>query len=71
MNVDAEHVICETREHTDGTVGVAVMSSGEAFPETSFSYSDAETPQIGSISPNSGTAGTEITISGESTCRVK
>ena len=63
-SVTLDEVTCLTLAHQPAEVEVKVSSSGVVFPTAKFEYSASYTPTISSVSPNIGSAGQAITLTG-------
>ncbi len=66
QSLSYSEIVCITSASETGSYSVQVSITGlSSFPESiSYNYSMESTPTISEISPNNGTAGTEITLSG-------
>ena len=56
ISISFHSVVCSTKAGTDGTVDVEVKSRELAYPVQSYTYSDAESPAVTSVTPLEGTA---------------
>ena len=62
--VNLSSLTCETPPHAAGDVNIVVTSNSKSYPSQSFSYTDAVTPKVTSITPTEGYVGDTITITG-------
>ena len=67
VSVNLSAVSCITPTNSNGreeSVNLKIMSNTISYPMTTFNYTNQATPNISSINPTNGSAGTEITITG-------
>ncbi|XP_062600839.1 fibrocystin-L-like [Saccostrea cucullata] len=57
---------CTTGAHAAETSQVDIQVGSETYPQQTFTYSEAISPKVTSISPNQGSHGETVTISGQS-----
>ncbi|XP_068094022.1 fibrocystin-L-like isoform X1 [Hyperolius riggenbachi] len=58
-------ILCVTPPSTTAqTVAVTIQIPSASYPALSYSYSEADTPTVTSVSPSTGPSGTTITVSG-------
>ena len=62
--ISLSQVVCKTPAHAAGSVDVIVSTNGESYDPVTYTYTDAATPTVTSISPTSSYGPTSITISG-------
>lgn len=62
--VSLTEMSCTTAAHVDGAVDFIIESNGETYPSISYTYSDAITPTVTSVSPLTGAAGDIVDIAG-------
>ncbi|XP_069478234.1 fibrocystin-L [Ambystoma mexicanum] len=63
-NITSGSVRCFTPAHAAGAVTVQIVANSVLYPPLSFTYAAADTPQVASISPDTGSAGTIVTLTG-------
>ncbi|XP_056106662.1 fibrocystin-L-like [Rhinichthys klamathensis goyatoka] len=64
LDVTPDTVRCMTPPHAEGQVQVNIRVFDVVYPPQRFNYSREQTPNITSLSPITGSGGTEITVSG-------
>ncbi|XP_056106663.1 fibrocystin-L-like [Rhinichthys klamathensis goyatoka] len=64
LDVTPDTVRCMTPPHAEGQVQVNIKVFDVVYPPQRFNYSREQTPNITSLSPITGSGGTEITVSG-------
>ncbi|XP_070541075.1 fibrocystin-L-like [Ptychodera flava] len=57
-------IVCTTAAHSAEAVDLTVTSGSIAYSAESYTYSNAQTPTVSSVSPGQGTSGDTITIGG-------
>ena len=62
--ISLSQVKCLTPPHAIGLEDVDVTSNGQSYQQQNFSYTAAATPMIDDVSPDQGSVGTVVTLTG-------